>query len=117
MPAAITLSSNWDLAVIATYEDTRAAHSPRIYNYLGACDSSDQMATTKGQTAPPTGDEISSDIPILPVAESDSWEYEVCIQIPAGVTSPGSEEVQRKYARIRTYLGKISAVEGLPKVD
>jgi hypothetical protein len=57
------------------------------------------------------------DIPILPVSPGDSWVYQVRLEIPAGVTSAGAAEVVTKHRRVRTYLGKISAAEGLPETD
>jgi hypothetical protein len=60
---------------------------------------------------------VSSDVPLLPVTKGDIWVYDVHLQIPADVTSPGAAELDQNYRRTRTYLGKISPVDGLPEVD
>ncbi len=57
------------------------------------------------------------DIPLLPVVKSDFWIYEVHLEIPADVTSPGAAEVDERHRRTRTYLGKITPAAGLPEVD
>lgn len=75
---------------------------------LGACDSPEK-------TAAPAPARI--EIPILPVTRGDVWIYHVRLEIPAGVTSPGAAEVDTSHQRTRTYLGKISAANGLPEVD
>lgn len=58
-----------------------------------------------------------TDTPVLPVSPGDSWIYQVHLEIPAGVTSPGAAAVDTKFQRVRTYLGKQSAAEGLPETD
>ena len=58
-----------------------------------------------------------SDTPILPVSPGDSWIYQVHLEIPAGVTSAGAAAVDTKFQRVRTYLGKKSAADGLPPTD
>lgn len=72
-----------------------------------------------GNTLPPSTDERlkSSDMPLLRVIPGDRWTYQTRLSIPAGVTSPGAAEVNTSHDRIRTYLGKQSAAEGLPAVD
>ena len=70
--------------------------------------------TTPG--APSAGD-IASDVPLLPIKKGDVWNYSVHLEIPADVTSPGASEVDEKFERVRTYIGKIVPVNGLPEVD
>lgn len=57
------------------------------------------------------------DTPILAVKKGDKWRYEVKLDIPADVSSPGAAGVDTSYERIRIYLGKISPAKGLPEVD
>lgn len=59
----------------------------------------------------------ASDTPILPVKAGDSWTYDVQLEIPADVTSSGAAAVSTKHRRVRTYLGKKSAADGLPETD
>lgn len=75
---------------------------------LDACDSPEKTAAP----AP-----AQTEIPILPVTQGDAWIYDVRLQIPAGVTSPGAAEVDASHQRTRTYLGKVSPAGGLPEVD
>jgi len=79
---------------------------------LTACDSSKKAATL-----PPQAAAIQNDIPLMPVKKGDTWVYTVHLEIPADVTSPGAAAVDEKHSRTRTYLGKLSAAEGLPEVD
>ena len=58
-----------------------------------------------------------NDIPVLPVKKGDAWIYEVKLEIPSDVTSEGAAAVSTSHRRTRTYLGKISAAEGLPETD
>lgn len=58
-----------------------------------------------------------SDTPILSVTPGDVWVYQVHLGIPAGATSAGSAAVDTKFERVRSYLGKKSAAEGLPETD
>jgi hypothetical protein len=51
------------------------------------------------------------------VSKGDSWIYEVHLEIPENVTSPGAAEVDQNHQRTRTYLGKITPAAGLPEVD
>lgn len=82
---------------------------------LAACDSKDEtkapVLTARDEAA------RKDDIPILPVTRGDAWIYEVRLEIPADVTSAGAAEVKTSHRRTRTYLGKISAAEGLPETD
>ncbi len=80
--------------------------------FLTACDSSKKAATL-----PPQAAAIQKDIPLMPVKKGDTWVYTVHLEIPADVTSPGAAAVDEKHSRTRTYLGKLSAAEGLPEVD
>lgn len=59
----------------------------------------------------------AADTPLLRVAPGDAWIYQVLLEIPAGVTSAGAAEVSTRYQRTRTYLGKVSAADGLPETD
>ena len=61
--------------------------------------------------------EIAADTPILPVNPGDKWTYEVHLEIPEGITSPGAAAVTTRHGRVRTYLGKLSAATGLPETD
>ncbi len=67
-------------------------------------------------TTSPT-DMAKADMPILPVSKGDVWNYEVTLDIPENITSPGAAEVSQRFKRTRTYIGKISPAEGLPEVD
>lgn len=58
-----------------------------------------------------------ADTPILPVKPGDSWTYDARLEIPADVTSSGAAAVSTKHRRVRTYLGKKSAADGLPETD
>ncbi len=80
---------------------------------LPGCDSK------KHPAPPPSWDQsdVGGDTPILPVSPGDTWTYEVNLEIPADVSSAGAAEVEAKHRRTRTYLGKISAAEGLPATD
>jgi hypothetical protein len=51
------------------------------------------------------------------VSSGDRWVYQVTLEIPEGVTSPGSAEVSTTFERTRTYLGRVAAAEGLPEAD
>ena len=82
-----------------------------IFLLLVACDG-------PGQPPKPAAPEAAgADIPLMPVIKGDTWIYEVHLEIPADVTSPGAAEIDQKHRRIRTYLGKISPARGLPEVD
>jgi hypothetical protein len=79
--------------------------------FLCSCDPD----THETRSGPP--DDNSADVPLLPVAQGDSWIYQVRLRIPAGVTSATAAEVDTSYRSVRTYLGKVSAGVGLPEVD
>lgn len=80
--------------------------------FLAACDSSKKPSAGTPATAA-----INPDVPILPVTKGDSWTYNVHLEIPPDVTSPGAPEVNEDHRRVRTYLGKVSPASGLPEVD
>ncbi len=82
-----------------------------VFLLLAACEGPDKSAKTSSPEA------VDADIPLMPVIKGDTWIYEVHLEIPAGVTSPGASEVEEKHRRTRTYLGKISPARGLPEVD
>jgi len=65
----------------------------------------------------PAPDAVFADVPLLPAAAGDEWIYQVRLRIPAGVTSSTAAEVDTTFNRVRTYLGKISASDGLPETD
>jgi len=65
----------------------------------------------------PKIDPPASDIPIITVRPGDKWHYQVRTRIPAGVTAPGSAEVDVTHERIRHFIGKVVPAEGLPEVD
>lgn len=80
-----------------------------------ACDSSKNP--TEKEAASEVAAMTQPDIPILPARKGDNWVYEVRLEIPADVTSPGAAAVDETHRRTRTYLGKIAAAKGLPEVD
>lgn len=82
---------------------------------LAACDS--QKSGAPAEVAPSDQAAALGDMPLLPVRPGDSWIYEVRLEIPAGVTSAGSAEVNTKHRRTRSYIGKTAAAEGLPETD
>lgn len=82
---------------------------------LAGCDRANKAA--RPTSGPAAADAAVSDVPLMPVTKGDFWVYDVHLQIPEGVTSPGAAEVDEKHQRTRTYLGKISPAEGLPEVD
>jgi hypothetical protein len=82
---------------------------------LPACDSKKSSDTPP--PSPAEERELKADTPVLPVSAGDTWTYEVKLDIPAGVTSPGAAEVSTKHRRVRTYIGKVAAAEGLPETD
>jgi hypothetical protein len=61
--------------------------------------------------------ESTRDIPLLPVTKGDRWTYDVRLEIPADVTSPGAAEVDANHQRVRSFLGKVIPAEGLPETD
>lgn len=65
----------------------------------------------------PAAPSAESDMPVLPASPGDSWIYQVHLGIPAGVTSAGSAAVDTRFRRVRTYLGKRAAANGLPETD
>lgn len=82
---------------------------------LASCQRDKTTAAGKAPAAPPA--QAEADIPVLPVSKGDTWIYQVKLTIPADVTSPGAAEVNTRHERIRTYIGKASAAEGLPETD
>ncbi|RYD39996.1 MAG: hypothetical protein EOP85_15015, partial [Verrucomicrobiaceae bacterium] len=52
---------------------------------LTSCDRADEKAQASATTTAQ-----SKDIPILPVKKGDRWIYDVRLEIPADVTSPGA---------------------------
>lgn len=79
---------------------------------IPACDS-----PKKTTTESPPGVARAGDIPLLPIKKGDTWNYTVHLEIPTGITSPGAAEVDEKFERVRTYIGKIVPANGLPEVD
>ena len=82
---------------------------------LPACDSSKK--STADEKTPEVTAPDQPDVPILPARKGDVWIYEVRLEIPADITSPGAVAVDETHQRTRTYLGKIAAAKGLPEVD
>jgi hypothetical protein len=80
---------------------------------LNACDAGKKADAKKPEATPLA----QQDTPILPVKKGDTWRYDVHLEIPADVTSPGAAEVDTSHQRVRNYLGKISPANGLPEVD
>jgi hypothetical protein len=64
-----------------------------------------------------TEDLVESDTPLLPVKVGDYWKYQVSVEIPAGITSPGASGVETEMEKVRTYIGKVSLGNDLPDVD
>jgi hypothetical protein len=80
--------------------------------------SCDQPEIKPAATVPDTDERMrKDDMPVLPVKPGDAWIYQTSLVIPADVTSPGASEVSTSHQRVRTYLGKMSAAEGLPETD
>jgi hypothetical protein len=65
----------------------------------------------------PAQDAGVADTPLLAAAAGDAWIYQVRLRIPAAVTAATAAEVDITYQSVRTYLGKISASDGLPETD
>lgn len=82
---------------------------------LTSCDRSNKDGAVNA--VPEAAVETRPDVPLLPVIQGDEWIYDVHLEIPEGVTSPGAAEVEGNHLRTRTYLGKVSAADGLPEVD
>jgi hypothetical protein len=82
---------------------------------VSACDRGGKSSSA--DPAPVLKKNETADMPILPVKTGDSWTYEVVLEIPSDVTSPGASEVRTKYNRTRSYIGKVKAAEGLPATD
>jgi len=80
---------------------------------LPACDAGKEVDAKKPEVATLA----QQDTPILPVKKGDTWRYDVHLEIPADVTSPGAAEVDTSHQRVRNYLGKIAPASGLPEVD
>ncbi len=76
---------------------------------LAGCDPSEKSR--------PSSEDLAGDVPLLPVTKGDNWHYQVHLEIPAGVSSPGSSSVDVTFEKIRTYIGKVSPANGLPEVD
>lgn len=85
---------------------------PLLIGVLCSCDRPQRPAADSGSDDP-----LKSDVPLLPVEKGNTWHYQVHLEIPENVTSPGAAEVEQTYQRTRTYLGKISPADGLPEVD
>lgn len=91
----------------------KAAFHLLLGTALGLCVCScDSKKTRESEAA-----EVPAKVSLLPVKPGDQWIYQVNLEIPSGVTSPGAGGVSTKHRRTRTYLGKKSAAEGLPEVD
>lgn len=70
-----------------------------------------------GKTPPRAPDAAIADTPLLSAAPGDAWIYQVRLRIPPGVTSVTAAEVDTRFRSVHTYLGKLSASEGLPETD
>jgi hypothetical protein len=82
---------------------------------VSSCDSDNKGKHAASTTPEETGGR--ADVPMLPVTKGDTWIYEVSLEIPENITSEGASEVKTKHTRTRTYLGKVSAAQGLPETD
>lgn len=83
---------------------------------LLSCDEKGKKTDATPASATET-ENAAKDTPILPVKPGDSWTYGVTLAIPQNITSEGASEVNTKFTRTRTYLGKIAAADGLPVTD
>jgi hypothetical protein len=82
---------------------------------LSSCDRAPKLNETLPQSRAVGANQV--EVPLLPVAIGDVWNYNVHLEIPEDVTSAGAAAVDGNHQRVRTYLGKISPAEGLPAVD
>jgi len=95
-------------------------HTPlkkKPYPRLALCVCLCGFLTHCGKQTPEQRNTPAADIPLLPVGTGDAWHYQVRTRIPAGVTAPGSAEVDVSHERVRRFIGKIIPAEGLPEVD
>ena len=90
---------------------------PAICFLLGLLATSCDRSKKTEAPIPADKSAAGQDIPLLRVKKGDSWNYEVHLEIPMGVSSPTAAEVDETFQRTRTYLGKISPANGLPEVD
>ena len=81
---------------------------------LCACDRGKPGVSGAGD---PETAQAGPEIPLLPVSKGDAWIYQVRLEIPEGVTSPGAAAVNTSHRRVRTYVGKVSAAADLPETD
>ncbi|RYD17714.1 MAG: hypothetical protein EOP88_25135 [Verrucomicrobiaceae bacterium] len=94
---------------------SRALATFLIFSAVAAITGCDRTTKTPEGAAAKPGQ--AGDIPILPVTKGDRWVYDVRLEIPADVTSPGAAEVDANHERVRTYIGKVTPAEGLPETD
>lgn len=90
---------------------------------LAACNKQDpdKSADTGKEVSSPTSvlaaELTKKDTPILPLKKGDSWAYSVRVNIPEGVTSPGSAAVDLNQEMERVYVGKMKIADKYPEVD
>lgn len=76
-----------------------------------------EKTSAEKPTQPAVDYQMKADMPLLPIKEGDWWKYKVIVNIPPGITSEGSAAVEIELEKTRSYIGKVSAGEGLPVVD
>ncbi|MGJ8645141.1 MAG: hypothetical protein ACSHX9_17195 [Luteolibacter sp.] len=85
---------------------------------LTSCDKILDKEEAKQEAEVESFDELTkADTPILPVKQGDYWKYQIRVEIPAGITSPGASAVETELEKVRTYIGKVSPGDDLPEVD
>ena len=86
---------------------------------LSAVFLTDCNRTSKTAASPSTvaADAAAKDIPLLPIKKGDTWNYDVHLEIPAGISSPEAPAVDLKHPLTRVYLGKVVPGKDLPESD
>ena len=86
---------------------------------LSAVFLTDCNRTSKTAASPATvaADAAAKDIPLLPIKKGDTWNYDVHLEIPAGISSPEAPAVDLKHPLTRVYLGKVVPGKDLPETD
>lgn len=116
MPEGITPSPISDLHSRERMKTPAFALSSLLLAF-GLCQCGEKQEASSDPSAAREEAYRQADIPILPVKAGDAWIYEVRLEIPADVTSPGAAAVDTRHRRTRTYLGKVSPAVGLPETD
>lgn len=77
----------------------------------------DRALKSKPSPATVAADAAAKDIPLLPIKKGDTWNYDVHLEIPAGMSSSEAPAVDLKHPLTRVYLGKVVPGKGLPETD